>query len=324
MQQKNSVQSLEVSLSLRVDNQAIEALIECGLTYYLSQAWKRAWNEIVTTFGPMKQRLVKIGRGILQKVETQGRKAKMRFSKLVELLLSDERLLVAIEHGDWARCVSQIEMSLLKAKIIEENSVVFYRKTVTFVVKHIQSVLTKDSEAANRNNAKFILVLNAVQSLASPRRSILKFLTRNDILDFFERILVRTYYREDAVTRMLNIHASNFTSLRHLRMLKDFSVAGRIWIPLLDAADEECSYVVSRLPENSKEFMCPISSLFSLCVAQFHKINAGDLSKDWLEFLLEEDSARIIEDLDMKLILSLEAFSKDVREMLDVLPYYSR
>lgn len=288
------------------------------------KVWKRAWNEIVTTFGPMKQRLEKIGKGILQKMETQGRKAKVRITKLVDLLLSDERLLVAIEHGDWARCVSQIELSLLKAKIIEENNVAFYRKTISFVVKHIQSVLNKDNDAANRNNAKLIMVLNAVKSLASPRRTILKFLTRNDVLEFFERILVRTYYREDAATRMLNIHASNFTSLRHLRMLKDFSIAGRIWIPLLDAADEECSYVVSRLPENSKEFMCPISSLFSLCVAQFHKINAGDLSKDWLEFLLEDDSAQIIKDLDMKVILSLEAFSKDVREMLDVLPYYSR
>lgn len=272
----------------------------------------------------MKKRLERIGRAILHKVEIQGRKAKTRLSTLMDVLLGDERLLIAIEHGEWTRCVSQIETALLKATIIEESSVAFYRKTITFVVKHIQSVLTKDSEAASRNNAKLILVLKTVQSLASPRRSILKFLTRNDILAFLERILVRTYYREDAVTRMLNIHASNFTSLRQLRMLKDFSVAGRIWIPLLDAADEECSYVVSHLPENSKEFMCPISSLFSLCVAQFHKINAGDLSKDWLEFLLEEDSARIIQDLDMKLILSLEAFSKDVREMLDILPYYSR
>jgi hypothetical protein len=295
-----------------------------ALTDLLLKVWKRAWREIVTTFGPMKRRLERIGKAILHKMETQGRKAKMQLSKLVTLLLHDERLLVAIERGDWTRCVTQIESALLRATIIEEKSATFYRKTILFIVKHIQSVLTKDNEAANRNNAKFVLFLKAIQSLASPRRTLLKFLTRNDIMEFLERILVRTYYREDAVTRMLNIHASNFTSVRHLRMLKDFSVAGRIWIPLLDAADEECSYLVSHLPENSKEFMCPISSLFSLCVAQFHKINAGDLSKDWLEFLLEEDSARIIQDLDMKLILSLEAFSKDVREMLEVLPYYSR
>jgi len=107
-------------------------------------------------------------------------------------------------------------------------------------------------------------------------------------------------------------------------MLKDFSVAGRIWIPLLDAADEEFSWVVSQLPEQSKEFMCPLSNLFSLCIAQFHKINAGDLSKDWLDFLLEDEAAKIIQDIDMKLILALESFSRDVREMMTVLPYYPR
>jgi hypothetical protein len=123
---------------------------------------------------------------------------------------------------------------------------------------------------------------------------------------------------------MLTIHASNFHSLRHLRLLKDFSVAGRIWMPLLDAADEEFSWVASRMPENTKEFLCTLSSLFSLCVAQFHKIFDGDLSKDWLDFLLEEDAVRIIHDIDMKLILALESFSRDVKEMFVVLPYYPR
>jgi hypothetical protein len=153
---------------------------------------------------------------------------------------------------------------------------------------------------------------------------MLKILLRPDVLDLFERILVRVYCREEQASQILNIHASNFHSLRHLRLLKDFSVAGKIWIPLLDAADEEFAWVVAQLPENSKEFMCPLSNLFSLCVAQFHKINAGDLSKDWLDFLLEDDAVRIIYDIDMKLILALEQFSRDIREMIEVLPYYPR
>jgi len=78
------------------------------------------------------------------------------------------------------------------------------------------------------------------------------------------------------------------------------------------------------MPENSKEFVSPLSSLFSLCVAQFHKINDGDLSRDWLDFLLEDDAARIIQKIDMKLILALSSFSRDVREMMVVLPYYPR
>ena len=121
---------------------------------------------------------------------------------------------------------------------------------------------------------------------------------------------------------MLSIHASNFKSLRHLRTLKNLSVAGRLWIPILDAADEEFSYVVSQLPENAKEFLCPLSSIFSLCVAQFHKIVAGHSTKDWLDFLLEEDGVRIIHDIDMKAIQALSSFSRDIKEMMVVLPYY--
>jgi len=178
--------------------------------------------------------------------------------------------------------------------------------------------------AAARNNEKIAVAAQFLQSIASPRRSLLKIFRREDVLELFERILVRVYCREETVSRILTIHASNFHSLRHLRMLKDFSVAGRIWIPLLDAADEEFSWVVSHMPESSKEFMCPLSSLFSLCVAQFHKINAGDLSKDWMDFLMEEDAVRIIQDIDMKLLLALESFARDVREMMVVLPYYPR
>lgn len=121
---------------------------------------------------------------------------------------------------------------------------------------------------------------------------------------------------------MLTIHACNFKSLRHLRILKDLSVSGKMWIPLLDAADEEFSYVVSRMPENAKEFMCPLSSIFSLCVAQFHKIIAGHSTKDWLDFLLEDDGVRIIHELDMKLILAMSSFSRDVKDMMLVIPYY--
>ena len=123
---------------------------------------------------------------------------------------------------------------------------------------------------------------------------------------------------------MLTIHAATFHSLRHLRILKDFSVSGRIWIPLLDAADEELIWFVSNLPDNSQGIMRPVSRLFSLCVAQFHKINDGDLSKDWLAFLLEEESVQIIQEIDMLLILGLESFSRDIREMMTVLPYYAR
>lgn len=276
------------------------------------------------TFGPMKDRLEKIGKGIALRMEHQGRRAKVRLLKFVDRILGDERLLIAMEQGDWSRCLARLEVALLDANVVEKESIGFYRKIVSLIVNQLQSSLESNGDAATRNNEKLSVFARTVQSLASPRRSLLKLFRRDDVLDLVERILVRAYYKEEVSTRMLLIHASNFHSLRQLRMLKDFSIAGRIWIPLLDAADEEFSWVVSRMPETSKEIMCPLSSLFSLCVAQFHKIHDGDLSKDWLAFLLEDESVRLIQDVDMKLILSLQSFSRDVSDMLNVLPYYPR
>jgi hypothetical protein len=286
--------------------------------------WKRAFGEIALTFGPMKDRLEKIGRGIATRMEKHGRRAKTRVLRFVDTVLGDEKLLFAMEQGEWDQCVSRLEIALIKSKIIQEQSLFYYRKTGQFIYEHVKASISNGGGAASRNNEKLALLGQALRSIASPLRSLLKIFVQPSVLDLFERILVRVYCREEQASRILTIHASNFHSLRHLRMLKDFSVAGKIWIPLLNAADEEFSCVVTQLPENSKEFMCPLSNLFSLCVAQFHKINAGDLSKDWLDFLLEDDAVRIIDDIDMKLILSLEQFSRDIREMMEVLPYYPR
>jgi len=288
------------------------------------EVWKRALEEIALTFGPLKERLQKIGQGIAQRMEKQGRKAKIRVLKFVDAVLGDEKLLFAMEQGEWDQCLSRIESALIKSNIIQEESLFYYRKTGQFIYDHIRSSFASGGGAAARNNEKLALFAQFLQSAASPRRSILKLFRRDDILELIERILVRVYCREEQASRILSIHASNFHSFRQLRMLKDFSVAGKIWIPLLDAADEEFSWVVSHMPENSKEFVSPLSSLFSLCVAQFHKINDGDLSRDWLDFLLEDDAARIIQKIDMKLILALSSFSRDVREMMVVLPYYPR
>jgi hypothetical protein len=288
------------------------------------EVWKRALEEISSTFGPIKERLEKIGLGIAQRMEKQGRRAKIRVLKFVDTILGDERLLLAMEQGEWDQCALRLESAIIHARILDEKGLEQYRKIAKFGFDHLQMAMSTNGSAAARNNEKLAFLAHAVQWIASPRRSLLKLISGNDVLELLERILVRVFYNEELASRMLTIHASNFHSLRHLRLLKDFSVAGRIWMPLLDAADEEFSWVASRMPDNTKEFMCPLSSLFSLCVAQFHKIYGGDLSKDWLDFLLEEDAVRIIHDIDMKLILALESFSRDVKEMFVVLPYYPR
>lgn len=284
--------------------------------------WKTSLEEIKSTFGPIKERLEKVGGGIARRMEQQGRKAKVKVLRFADAILLDENFLQSLCRGEWEQCLLRIEDSLVKSKIIDEASCGHYRKTVRFIYEHLVLLSSKESSAAERNNDKMQKLAKLVQLIASPKRSFLKLLRSDDVLEILERILVRVFCREKAVSRMLSIHASNFKSLRHLRLLKDLSVAGTLWIPLLDAADEEFSYVVSKLPDNAKEFMCPLSSIFSLCVAQFHKIAAGLSAKDWLDFLLEEDGVRIISDLDMKAIQAVSSFSRDVKDMMVILPYY--
>ena len=288
------------------------------------RVWKSALEDIVSFFGPIKERLEKIARGIATRMEQQGRRAKIKVLRFADSILLDELFVSAACRGDWEQCLLRIENSMVKAKIIDEASCVHYRKTARFLYEHLVLFSSRESSAAARNNEKLALLAKVVQFFASPKRSFLKVLKSDTVLEILERILIRVFCREKEASRTLMIHASNFKSLRHFRMLKDLSVAGRLWIPLLDAADEEFSYVVARMPENAKEFMCPLSSIFSLCVAQFHKLTAGSMTSHWLDFLMEEDGVRIIHDIDMKLILALSSFSRDVKEMIEVLPYYPR
>ena len=257
-------------------------------------------------------------------MEKQGRRAKVRLLRFVDILVQDEALLAAMEQGDWSRCAEQIELALVRAKIIEETSREHYHKTAFFIYNHFASANAQNKKAAARNNEKVAQFLVILQLLASPRKALLKLFLKDSFLQVLERILVRVFSAQESASRMLTMHSSNFQTLRQFRMLKDFTVAGKFWIPFLDAADEEFSWAVSNLPENAKEYLCPLSSLFSLCVVQFHKINRGDLTKDWLDFLLEDEAINIIHDLDMKLILALESFSRDVKETMLVLPYYAR
>jgi hypothetical protein len=286
--------------------------------------WQRAIAEIWSTFGPIKERLERIGQGIAQRMEQQGKKAKAKVVKFVDTILGDERLLIALEQGDWDRCIKQVESALIVSKILERVNLVNYRKTLSFLYDHVRLMLSNNKGAARRNSEKIAILAKVIQWIVTPRRSLLRLFDRDDVLDMFERILVRVFHKEELASRKLVIHALNFHSLRHLRMLKDFSTSSGLWMPVVDAADEEFSWMVSHLPQNTKDVMSPISSLFSLCVAQFHNIADGNLTMDWMDFLLHDDAVQIIHDIDMKLILALEALSRDVKDMLVVLPYYSK
>ncbi len=260
-----------------------------------------------------------------ERMEKHGRKAKARLLRFVDIIVQDETLFTALEEGDWTRCGNQFERAVVQAKIIDEQSREHYRKTVQFIYKHFSSATSKSDDAAARNNKKVEGLLKVIQVFANPWKAFLELFLQESVLEMMERILVRAFSKDELASQMLNIHCANFQSIRRFRMLKDFTVAGKLWLPLLDAADEEFSWAVSKLPVNAQEYLSPISSLFSLCVVQFHTMDVeGDLTKDWLNFMMEDEAATIIHALDMKLILALEQFSRDVNDTMVVLPYYPR
>ena len=85
-------------------------------------------------------------------------------------------------------------------------------------------------------------------------------------------------------------------------------------------------WATHRTPAATRDYVVPISKLFSLGVARFHQLNNSEdcISTDWLDFLKEDEAVKIIQDLDAVLMLSLKNLCKDIKEMMQVLPYYSR
>ncbi|CAJ1936223.1 unnamed protein product [Cylindrotheca closterium] len=287
------------------------------------KVWRRALEEIAATFGPAKERIERVWGGIVDRIEQQGNRAKVRILEFVDIILQDDVLLLAMEQGDWGRCLDHVEDAMVSSQIVDEANREHYHKAVHFILNHFANASSGGGVAGARNNEKLTQFAHFIQCLASPKRSILRFFLEETTLNTIERILVRVFDGDPSAARMLTINAQNFHSLRQFRMLKDFTVAGnKFWIPLLDAADAEFAWMVSQMPDGTKDYMVPFSKLLSLCIVEFHKINEGDITNHFLEFLMEEEAAAIIHDLDMKLILALESFSRDVRDTMVILPYY--
>jgi hypothetical protein len=294
-----------------------------NITQQSLRIWQRTLDEVVDTIGPIKDRLHKIGVGLAERMEQQGKKAKVRILRFTDIILADEALMVALERSNWETCLERLEIALVKSKFIDEVSRDHYHKAIAFIYSHSSSS-SGNERAAARNRRKLAAFAKAMKWMASPRQSFLIFLRSDNVLELIERILVRVFRHDNFASRTLAIHASNFQSLRQLRMLKDFTIAGKLWIPILDAANEELNWAVSSMPQNARDLMVPLSNLFSLCIAQFHKLGAGDLTADWLKFLMEDEAVELINEIDMKLILAVEAACKDVKKVMVVLPYYPR
>lgn len=149
----------------------------------------------------------------------------------------------------------------------------------------------------------------------------MRLLTNDEVLSLFDRVLLRVFDKDPVCSTVINIYASNFNSIRHLRTLNNMSVAGKLWETVLDAIDEELSFATSEIPEQTKYFVEPIVKLFSLGVSQFHFTQSGGSTSDWLNFLMEDEAVEIIQELDYKLIDSLESLCNDIKQVVEVLPY---
>lgn len=300
---------------------------QVNMTEAAVNQWKETIDELAQLFGPMNARFRKVSNGILQRIENHGKIAKVRALAFAELLVVDDKLIESLEAGDGNDCIARIENAAVSAEIINEDARMQYHKLATLLYNTLTPRTTqKNSDAAARNGKKFTFLAKAIKVLATPARSALSLLTNDDMLELIERVLVRVFEKEQDASQIINIYSWTFRTFRHLRILINIAVVGNLWAAILNAADEEFSWAVSRTPKNTQQYIKPIAKLFSLGVARFHELHSSDssVSADWLDFLMEDEAIEIIQDLDGALLLFVQNFCSDMKDMMYILPYYSR
>ena len=290
------------------------------------KAWRKTLVEFRHVFGSVNTRLQAIGNGIIQRLQEHGKVAKVRAIRFADTVISDDLLMKYLEDGDVKKCMQRFEKAVVSANIMDNESCEQYHDIVLALYNTLAPRDERNQEAAARSGKKITFLAKFVKVLATPGRSLLKLLMNDEILEIIERVFVRVFEKEKDACQVINIYSWNFRSLRHLRLLNNIAISGGLWAPVLDAADEEFTWAVSRTPAATRDYVIPVSKLFSLGVARFHQLYKSEenISADWLDFLKEDEAVKIIQDLDAALMLSLENLCKDVKEMMQVLPYYSR
>ena len=255
----------------------------------LIEAWFRALHEISETFGPLKQRTAALGVQIGKKFKKHGSIAKRRLLRFVDIVLGDTRLLHALELGDWKLALSRLEVAIVKAGVTDAATCDQLHKGAVMMVSssnrsmaselfvtvnqylHSPPLLLisqyknlaprkkdrKSKAAAARNTHKMVNFAKVMRIVASPGRSLIRLLTNDDVLVLFDRILVRVFEKDPLCSMVINIYAFNFESFRHLRILNNMSIAGKLWETVLDAIDEELTFATGDIPEQTKYFIEP-------------------------------------------------------------------
>ena len=151
---------------------------------------------------------------------------------MFEILVKDEKLLHALEHGNWDECFSRVERDVVKAKIVDTATCTQFHEKFLLIYNSLAPRASSSEAAAIRSGEKIAWFARFMKWMAQPRETILKFITRDDVLEIVERILVRVLRNNEELARVINIYAFNVRSFRHFRMLINMEMSGSLWLPV--------------------------------------------------------------------------------------------
>jgi len=192
----------------------------------------RTLTQVRETLYPIQKRIAKVGESIMSRLENHGKKAKARFAYLFDVLVKDEKLLSALENGKWETCISRIERNVIKTKIVDASTCAQYHDKLLLIYNSLAPRARQSEAAALRSGEKIALFARIMKWMTEPRKVLLKFITRDDVLEVLERILVRVLHGDSHLSQVINIYAFNVRSFRYFRMLINMELSGKLWIPV--------------------------------------------------------------------------------------------
>ena len=227
-----------------------------NVTKTIEQKRSETMKKIVDIFVPMHEKVSKIGHEISERMKSHRKKARIKLGRFFEIILKDDQFFDYLEKRDWQNFLFVVRDATIAAKIMSRDSFDQLYQSGLFVFSALAPRKSKESspkETRDRSFALFAFVLKwSTHLLAAPKRSLLKLLASDMVQDFAERILVRVFQNAEEVSNALNIYASTFRSIRHIRILKNLEIAGSMWIPILNSMNEEFGWNVSRMPESTR------------------------------------------------------------------------
>uniref|UniRef100_A0A7S1B727 Uncharacterized protein n=1 Tax=Corethron hystrix TaxID=216773 RepID=A0A7S1B727_9STRA len=175
--------------------------------------------------GPIQRRLGHFGKKLLTRIEREGEKNRIKHSRFLELLIRDGRLIRAVDNERWEKCLSLVERAIVKAQIVDAKTLAQYKQSV-MLLYHTLAPTSGGQASAKRNTEKLARLAKVLKVLLSPKRTLLKFVQKKEVLDALERIMVRVFSDDAEASMMLNIYAFNFHNFRELILLRNQDIAG--------------------------------------------------------------------------------------------------